>query len=103
AAIKKDCIWLGPDKKLLGSAYIEMAAQATAVLDSFMNRGKVCAGMLIGAREFAAYGDAEAGDTLRIEIFREFSLDEMGVVSTKIFKLEQLVAEGELKIWQQKD
>ncbi|MFA6716370.1 MAG: radical SAM protein [Victivallales bacterium] len=103
AVIKKDCVWLGPDEKLLRPACIEMAAQATATLDSFMNRGKVCAGMLIGAREFTTYGDAKVGDTLRIEIFREFVIGEMGIVSAKIFNREQLIAEGELKIWQQKD
>ena len=98
--IRKDNIWLTPENKLSRLAYIEMAAQSTAVLDSFMHRKKVSSGMLIAAKNIVFHGDAEAGDTLRIEIFRVFSLNEFGVIGAKIFNNGKLVMEGEFKIWQ---
>lgn len=103
SVVKKDNIWLTPDNKLSRLAYIEMAAQSTAVLDSFMHRKAVSSGMLIAAKNISFYDDAEVGDTLRIEIFRVFSLNEFGVISAKIFNRGKLVMEGEFKIWQEQN
>ena len=101
--IKRDNIWLMSDGKLSRSAYIEMAAQASAVLDSFMNRKTVKSGMLIAAKKVLFHGDSIVGDILEIEIHRDFSMDSFGVISAKIFNKRQLIMEGEFKIWQEKD
>lgn len=101
AVVKPDCPWLTKDNVRLGKpAYLEMASQAMAVLDSFMHRNKVLGGMLVGVKNFYFYGDAVVGDILQINIFKVSQFGAIGIVTAKIFNDDKLIAEGELKIWQ---
>jgi radical SAM protein with 4Fe4S-binding SPASM domain len=98
--VKPDCPWLTEDDMLGKPAYIEIASQAMAVIDSFMFRNQVRGGMLVGVKKFRFYGDASVGDTLTVEIFKNAQLGAIGIIDVKIMDNDKLIAEGELKIWQ---
>ncbi len=99
--IKPDCPWLTEDNMLGKPAYIEIASQAMAAIDSFMYNNQVRGGMLVGVKNFRFYGEAAVGDTLTVEIFKSAQLGNVGIIEAKILDNEKLIAEGELKIWQE--
>jgi len=56
-------------------------------------------GFLVGAQDFLFFGQAVAGDTVRMEVTIEAELGEVTVLSAKISRNDQLLAEGKLKVF----
>ena len=99
--ISKDNIWLSRENTLSEAAYVELAAQTTAAVEAFMLNGEKIEGALVGIKRFTVIGQSGAGDTLRIEIFKRCRLGQCAIVDVKIMKAGDIIAEGEIKVWQE--
>lgn len=99
--IKKDCPMVD-EKGVLGeSAYIEIIAQACAAYNGFQKRHKKNGhhGYLIGAKDVKILGQVQVGDHLTITLYKEAKLGDFGVISGRIYRDNQCVAEGEVKVY----
>jgi radical SAM protein with 4Fe4S-binding SPASM domain len=95
--------FLGDDGALEPVAYLELIAQAAAVMHGFRARdarGTGMDGYLIGARDLAVHGEARRGDTVRIQVKRTTQFGDFVVVGGKVWRGEVLLAAGEVKVWQ---
>ena len=85
------------------AAYVEIIAQSAAAMNGF-RASRNCAapeGYLIGAQEIAVLGEARAGEPLRVHVFKSAKLGEFGVVEGSVFRGEELLATGSIKVWHQ--
>lgn len=85
------------------AAYVEIIAQSAAALNGFRTArsGKGARGFLIGAQDVAIHGRAMAGDTLRVQVFKSARLGDFSVIDGSVFRGEELLAKGSVKIWLQ--
>jgi 3-hydroxymyristoyl/3-hydroxydecanoyl-(acyl carrier protein) dehydratase len=84
-------------------ALVEMAAQTCAAWNGYRNReggGGVKTGFLAGISRFAFNSAVDAGSELTILVREETSLPPVTVVGARILSGERVVAEGELKVWE---
>jgi len=103
--IANDMLFVREDGTLDESVYLEMIAQAAAALAGFKDLGvndKVIDGFLLGAKKFEILGKARIGDTLTISIFKYARFGDFGIIKGTICLGEDILAEGEIKIWQNK-
>lgn len=103
--ISNDMLFVREDGALEESVYLEMIAQAAAALTGFKNLGvndKVVDGLLLGAKKFDILGKAHIGDTLTISIFKYARFGDFAIIKGKVSLGEDLIAQGEIKIWQNK-
>ncbi len=98
--IHEDNIWVTSEGNLSEAAYVELAAQTTAAVEAFMRNGKEIKGALVGVKRFTVTGRSGVGDTLRTEIHKRYRLDKFAIIDARITKQNEIIAEGEIKIWQ---
>ena len=51
-------------------------------------------------KKFEILGRAHVGDTLRITVFKAAKYGDFGIIDGAVYKGEELIARGELKVWQ---
>ena len=103
--ISNDMLFVREDGTLDESVYLEMIAQAAAALAGFKNlgiTGNVVEGFLLGAKKFEVFGKVHIGDTLVISIFKYARFGDFGIIEGKVSLGEDIIAKGEIKIWQDK-
>jgi radical SAM protein with 4Fe4S-binding SPASM domain len=103
--ISDDMLFVREDGTLDETVYLEMIAQAMAALNGFKALGvnnKVVEGFLLGAKKLEISGTARIGDTLTISIFKYARYGDFGVVKGKVMCGDELLAQGEVKFWENK-
>jgi len=92
--------------RLLPEFFIELVAQATAMANGY---DALCAGvvqkngMLVGVDTFAFPGKAVAGSTLRIETEKTFEFGAVKIIHGEVFAGDELLAAGDIKVWEEPD
>ena len=103
--ISNDMLFVREDGVVEDSVYLEMVAQAAAALTGFKNLGvdnKVVDGLLLGAKKFDVLGKARIGDTLVVSIFKYARFGDFAIIKGKVSLGDDVIAQGEIKIWQNK-
>ena len=100
--IKSDCPLLDEAGYLVESAFIEIIAQASAASQGFRIRHKQATnrqGFLVGVKDIKIRGRARAGDRLVTVLRKEANLGDFGVISGRISRGDECVAEGAVKVY----
>ena len=102
--VKKEMVFVNETGRLDEIAFVEMVAQTMAAHEGFQNAdgGNYREGFLIGVKNFKIYKAASMGDVLKIIIERITQYGEFAVINGQIFNNGNKLAEGEIKIFQNK-
>ncbi|MBI1811436.1 MAG: SPASM domain-containing protein, partial [Nitrospirae bacterium] len=101
--ISKDTIFVSEDGRLDEASYPELIAQSIAAQDGFRkikNGNGGSKGFLLGVKNLEILGSARVGDTLRVSVCKLAKYGGFGVIKGEIFKGEDIIARGEIKVWQ---
>jgi len=104
-SISNDMLFVRDDGILDETVYVELIAQAVAALNGFKAQGvnnKVVEGYLLGAKKLEVFGTARIGETLTISIFKYAYYGDFGVVKGRVMCGDELLAQGEVKFWENK-
>ncbi|MCX5714750.1 MAG: radical SAM protein [Candidatus Omnitrophica bacterium] len=104
-SISNDMLFVRDDGTLDETAYLELIAQAMAALNGFKALGvnnTVVDGFLLGAKKLEIFGTAQIGETLTISIFKYAYYGDFGVVKGRVTRGDELLAQGEVKLWENK-
>ncbi len=99
--IRPDNIFLDDNGFLDEAVYVELIAQSFAAAYGFLNLGLTCKkveGLLLGAKKIKIFQRAKVKDHLKIIVFKEAKFGDFGVVKGEIFRQDELLARGEIKI-----
>ena len=102
ARIAADCPLVSRAGKLEDVALIELMAQAYAAVKGYADRLEakpVRQGFLVGIKKLVRLQSVQAGDLLHINIRTLVELDDFSVAAGEIWCDDQLIAEGEIKVW----
>ena len=102
AEIKDECPLTDSSGRLEDIAMVELVAQGYAALKGCLDRVEnkpVRQGFLVGIKKLAKLETARVGDLLRIEIVTLAELDDFAVAEGQIWREEELLARGEIKVW----
>lgn len=100
--VTSDMIFVGEDRTLDAASYPEIISQALAAEKGFKNLGgrkKELEGALLGVKNLQVLGTARVGDTLRVRVAKTARYGEFVILWGEVFKGEEMVARGELKVW----
>lgn len=99
--VTEDTIFIGENGKLDEASYIEIIGQAIAAQNGFRNMGikKEQEGFLLGVKNLEILGSARVGDRLCVSVYKVAKYGEFGVIKGEVFKGEEIIARGEIKIW----
>ncbi len=99
--IKADCPMLDEQGILSETAFVEIIAQACAAHNGFRTRHKKDEhqGYLLGAKKVKILNQVRVGEHLKIMIHKEAKFGDFGVISGRIYRDNECVAEGEIKVY----
>lgn len=101
--VRADSPFVNEDGTLDDSVYLELIAQAAAVMNGFRTTrpgaGKDPEGYLLGARNVDILQTARVGDVLNTRVFKAARFGEFGIIEGQVFCRETLLARGEIKVW----
>ncbi len=100
--ISEDSIFVTEDGFLNEVSYPEIFSQAIAAQKGFKNMGNGGSkreGLLLGIKNLEILDRAGVGDTLQVSVFKAAKFGGFGIIKGEIFKGEDLIARGEIKIW----
>ncbi|MCX5698232.1 MAG: radical SAM protein [Candidatus Omnitrophica bacterium] len=103
--ISNDMLFVRDDGTLDETAYLELIAQSIAAQAGFKQVGvtsQAVEGFLLGARNLEIYASARIGDILAISIEKYARFGDFGIFKGRIFRGEDLLAQGEVKVWEDK-
>jgi len=103
--ISNDMLFVRDDGTLDETVYIELIAQSIAAQAGFKHLGvssQAVEGFLLGAKNLEIYAPAHIGDTLTISIFKYARFGDFGIFKGKVCRGEELLAQGEVKVWENK-
>ena len=103
--ISNDMLFVRDDGTLDETAYIELIAQSIAAQAGFKQIGvtsQAVDGFLLGAKNLEIYAPAHIGDTLTISIAKYARFGDFGIFKGKVFRGQDLLAQGEVKVWENK-
>jgi radical SAM protein with 4Fe4S-binding SPASM domain len=101
--ISNDMLFVREDGTVDEVVYPEMIAQASAALSGFKDLGvtdKTVNGFFLGAKKFEIFSRARIGDTLNISIFKYARLGDFGIIRGTISLGTDIIARGEIKVWE---
>ncbi|MBI4838578.1 MAG: radical SAM protein, partial [Nitrospirae bacterium] len=103
AEISKDMIFVKADGRLDEASYPELISQAIAAQDGLKHTGNgesKLQGLLLGVKKLEILGAARAGDRLRISVYKTAKFGDFGIITGEIYKEKDLIARGEITVWQ---
>ena len=103
--ISNDMLFVRDDGTLDETVYIELIAQSIAAQAGFKQLGitsQAVDGFLLGAKNLEIYGPAHIGDTLTISLEKYARFGAFGIFKGKVFRGQDLLAQGEVKVWENK-
>jgi radical SAM protein with 4Fe4S-binding SPASM domain len=101
--VRDDMIFVGDDGYLDDAAFPEIISQAIAAQEGFRKLGSrdpELEGFLLGVKKLEIFSRARVGDTLRISVFKAARYGDFGIIEGEVFRGDELIARGELKVWQ---
>ncbi len=98
ANIKPDNPFVSKEGTLQESIYMELIAQSIAAMHGFKDNDQE-EGFLLGTKNLEICQFAHIGDKLKISVFKTGRFGEFGIVKGYIKRDEELLAQGEIKIW----
>ena len=101
--VREDMIFVDENGKLDDASYPEIISQAIAAHEGFRRfggRNPLMEGYLLGVKKFQIFGASYIGDTLRITLFKIAKFGDFGILDGKVYKGDELIAHGEVKVWQ---
>jgi len=102
ATVTKESIFVRQDGTLDEAVYLELIAQAIAALSGFSHMGASdveMKGFLLGAKNIEILNQARVGDNLKISVFEYANYGDFGIVAGVIYREDEVLARGEIKIW----
>jgi radical SAM protein with 4Fe4S-binding SPASM domain len=100
--ISRDTLFVNDDGRLDPASYPEIISQAIAAQEGFRkmgNKNYEHSGLLLGIKNLEVFGDAVIGDMLRVFVRKIARYGDLGIVEGEVFKGENLIARGEMKLW----
>jgi radical SAM protein with 4Fe4S-binding SPASM domain len=101
--VRDDMIFVDEKGHLDDASYPEIISQAMAAQEGFRRfggRNPMVDGLLLGIKNLEIFGNSFVGDTLRISISKKTRFGDFGILSGEVFKADELIARGEIKVWQ---
>lgn len=101
--VRSDMPFVSPEGLLDEAAYPEIISQAIAAQEGFRKIGSKnpeLEGFLLGVKKMEIFAAAQVGDTLRISVFKTAKFGDFGIISGEVFRGDDLLAKGEIKVWQ---
>lgn len=101
--VRDDMIFVDENKHLDDASYPEIISQAVAAQEGFRRSGgrnNLVEGYLLGIKKLEILGNSFVGDTLRISLYKKAKFGDFGIISGEIYKAGELIARGEIKVWQ---
>jgi radical SAM protein with 4Fe4S-binding SPASM domain len=101
--VRSDMIFVDENGKLDDASYPEVISQAVAAQEGFRRIGSrtpLVEGFLLGIKKLEILGESYVGDTLRISLYKASRFGDFGILDGKVYNGENLVARGEIKVWQ---
>lgn len=102
ALVAVDCPLVSTDGRLEDAALIELMAQAYAVIKGYcdlIEKKPVKQGFLVGIKKFDRLLSAHIGDRLKININTLAELGDFAVAEGEVWRDEELLACGQIKVW----
>ncbi len=102
AQIPADCPLVSPAGQLEDVALIELMAQAQAAIKGYADlrdNKPIKQGFLVGIKKLVKLGSVNLGDYLKISIKTLVELDDFAVAEGEVWRGEELLARGEIKVW----
>ncbi len=101
--MKEDGLFVDIESKKIDKLMlIELAAQGAAVMNGVQEGiGEKDKVFLAGIREFKFYDDIFAKDIIKTEIYKYSRFGNFGILKCRHTRKEKIIAEGEIKIWQE--
>jgi predicted hotdog family 3-hydroxylacyl-ACP dehydratase len=105
ATVPEEGVFIGPDGLVIPEYFVELVAQGMAAIngyDAITDNEPATRGFLVGIDNFVWRGGARAGDELTIELVKTYEFGPVTVMSGRVLNGEGiLLAEGEIKAWEQ--
>ncbi len=101
--VRQDMVFVDETGRLDDACYPEIISQAIAAQEGFRklgSRNPLHEGLLLGVKKLEILGVARVGDTLRISVYKAAKYGDFGIISGEVFKGDELIARGEVKVWQ---
>jgi len=100
--VSEDSIFLEEKGMIDEAGYPEIMSQAVAAQEGFKNLEKTDQpeGYLLGVKNMEILGTAGPGDRLVVSVYKVAKYGDFGIVRGEIFKDKEVIARGELKVWQ---
>ena len=103
--LSNEMLFVRDDGTLDEAAYLELIAQSIAAQAGFQQVGitsQAVEGFLLGAKNLEIYAPAHIGDMLIISIEKYARFGDFGIFKGKVFRGQDLLAQGEVKVWENK-
>ncbi|HAR46494.1 MAG: hypothetical protein A2X56_08485 [Nitrospirae bacterium GWC2_57_13] len=97
-----DMIFAGESGLLDAAVYPEIISQALAAEKGFKSLGSgngELQGVLLGVKNLEVLGAARVGDTLKVRVSKTARYGEFAILWGEVFRGEELMARGEIKVW----
>ena len=101
--VREDMLFVDEHGKLDDASYPEIISQAVAAQEGFRRfggRNPLIEGFLLGIKKLEILGNSHVGDTLRISLYKTAKFGDFGILNGEVYKGEELIARGEIKVWQ---
>jgi len=100
--VRPDSPFVDDQGELDEAIYMELMAQAAATFNGFGQlglSGGAQEGFLLGAKALVVHAKARGNDKLRITAFKHGRFENFGILRCKVYRDQEVLAEGEIKIW----
>lgn len=101
--IRQDMLFVDENGKLDEASFPEVISQAVAAQEGFRRfggRNPLREGYLLGVKNLEIFGSCHVGDTLLISLYKKNRFGDFGVLSGEVHRNNELIAKGEVKVWQ---
>jgi len=101
--VRSDMPFVSPEGDLDDASYPEIISQAIAAQEGFRkigSRNPELEGFLLGVKKMEIFAAAKVGDTLRISVYKTAKFGDFGIISGEVSRGDELLAKGEIKVWQ---
>jgi len=101
--VRAEMMFVNGAGRMDDACYPEIISQAIAAQEGFRRLGSQNVqpeGFLLGVKKLEILGEARVGDTLRISVYKTARYGEFGIIDGTVSRGEELIARGELKVWQ---
>ena len=102
AKITQESIFVDEEGVLDPTAHVELIAQSLAAMQGFNardNESEKLGGFLLGVKNLEVFGEVRVGDELRISAFKEAKFGDFGIIKGTVFKDNETIASGEIKVY----